>query len=62
MAGATAYRDIEKEIVKAEKEIRRQYGDGISATYICTTCWRYSTEHEDENVKGCKLSRKSEVK
>ena len=34
MAGATAYRDIEKEIVKAEKKIRRQYGDGISATYI----------------------------
>ena len=53
------YRRQEWEIEALEKTLRTRYGDGVGATYICTKCWRRSSDHGGKAVKGCKSSRLS---
>ena len=53
------YRRQEWEIDTLEKTLRTRYGDGIGATYVCTKCWRRSSDHGGKEVKGCKSSRLS---
>ena len=56
MAAAPTYRAVEKDVADAESKLQKRYGQGISATYVCSTCSRFAHEHPDCNVKDCNES------
>ena len=51
--------DVETDIITMKVKLRGLTNGLISTSYRCTTCCRFSTEHRDGNVKGCRM-RKSE--
>ena len=55
-AAAPTYRAVEKDVADAELRLQARYGQGISATYVCSTCSRFAYEHPDCNVKDCRES------
>ena len=50
-----SYRDAEKKVADAENALHLRYGQGVSATYVCSKCSRFAYEHPDHDVKNCTL-------
>ena len=50
-----SYRDAEKKVADAESALQLRYGQGVSATYVCSKCSRFAYEHADHDVKNCTL-------
>ena len=51
-----SYRVTEKQVADAETALQTRYGKGISATYTCLVCSRFSHDHADHDVKDCTMS------
>ena len=51
-----SYRAAEKQVADAEAALQSRYGKGVSATYTCSVCSRFSHDHADHDVKDCTMS------
>ena len=47
--------EAEKQILALSETLLKATNGAISATYRCITCKKLSTDHPDNNVKGCNL-------
>ena len=57
MSQNEAGEDLERTISQIEHDIQAIVGNGLSATYRCTTCHRLSLSHPGESVKGCRTKK-----
>ena len=49
--------DIQKQIFALDDELHKLCGFGVSTTYRCDKCWRYSTDHRQQSVQNCNFKK-----
>ena len=47
--------EAERQILALSEALQKATNGAILATYRCITCKKLSTDHPDNNVKGCNL-------
>ena len=49
--------DIQQQIFALDDELHKLCGFGVSTTYRCDKCWRYSTDHRQQSVQDCNFKK-----